>query len=176
MADFELVMPKMGESIIEATILGWLKQEGDVVDLDETILEIATDKVDSEIPSPVKGKLKKILFHKDDVVAVGETIALIETSIEEGAEGNGNLSVSERDTSERAIPLEEEVEPVWSGRQSAQAGQPIPPVSGDRFYSPLVRNIALEEGITLEELDQIVGSGMNNRVTKQMRCGLRSET
>ncbi|NND07207.1 MAG: 2-oxo acid dehydrogenase subunit E2 [Saprospiraceae bacterium] len=166
MADFELIMPKMGESIIEATILGWLKKEGDEVDVDETILEIATDKVDSEIPSPVKGVIKKVIFNPDDVVPVGETIALIQTDGDVPLpnqilpEENGKQTMEDTPT-ETIEPIKESATPDKSPSKR------IPPASGNRFYSPLVRKIASEENISLEELEGIAGSGMQDRVTKR---------
>src|SRR6187401_2835082 len=98
MADFNLIMPKMGESIMEATILKWLKKPGDMIALDETILEIATDKVDSEIPSPVAGRLEKLLFKENDVVPVGQAIAIIATEAKAGAsKGNGAATPPEKE-------------------------------------------------------------------------------
>ncbi|NND33011.1 MAG: 2-oxo acid dehydrogenase subunit E2 [Saprospiraceae bacterium] len=162
MADFQLVMPKMGESIMEATILKWLKNEGDDVEIDETILEIATDKVDSEIPSPVSGKLTKVLFNEDESVPVGTAIAVIETSdvAEEG------LAVSPLDI--EPLPVASE-EPKSNGRGPLQVspGKKLPPVYKGRFYSPLVRKIATEEGVTLAELGTIDGTGLDGRVTKR---------
>lgn len=166
MADFELTMPRMGESIIEATILSWLKSEGDEVDVDETILEIATDKVDSEIPSPVKGIIKKVIFQTDDVVPVGETIAVIQTdtqvpAVTHNLPGENESHATESIAMELTTPPQNEF--VLPATYSTQR---IPPVSGNRFYSPLVRKIAKEENVTLEELDSIPGSGLKDRVTK----------
>lgn len=180
MATVELVMPKMGESIMEATILKWVKKEGDTVAMDETILEIATDKVDSEIPSPVEGTIQKILYKEDDVVEVGEVIALIATEGDEGeapgeaestgaTAGSGNGHDPSEETPEKDIPQREQ--PVKPEKQE----RPVVAVSDvtriseqtGRFYSPLVRNIAKEEGISMQELDRIEGSGLNGRVTKR---------
>ncbi len=171
MAKFELVMPKLGESIIEATILNWVKEEGDEIDVDEIILEIATDKVDSEIPSPVKGTLKEVMFGKDEVVPIGEVIAIIDTEV---AETNGLDHTPEPPESqpEKSFQPEKSVasqteSPAEESSTTEPAHRSIPPVSGDRFYSPLVRKIAVEEGVTLEELDKMPASGMRNRVTKK---------
>ncbi len=169
MAKIELVMPKMGESIIEATILNWVKNVGDKVEEDETILEIATDKVDSEIPSPVDGTIKEILFNVDDVVPVGTVIAIIETTGEETG------SVSEDESKPDAIieAPQEEVQKAAASLESDIEKIKLPNVVGNiqnsqnRFYSPLVKNIAKEENITQDELDNISGSGANGRVTKQ---------
>lgn len=165
MAKFELIMPKMGESIMEATILNWSKNVGDSVETDETILEIATDKVDSEIPSPVDGVIKEILFKENDVVEIGKVIAIIETEGDESGSSSSDseveqpVSVSEQPAS-RPEP-EKAPEPV----PATQASE-IPARSSDRFYSPLVRNIAKQEGVNISELDAIEGTGMNGRVTK----------
>jgi 2-oxoglutarate dehydrogenase E2 component (dihydrolipoamide succinyltransferase) len=169
MAKVELVMPKMGESIIEATILGWKKQVGDRVEQDETVLEIATDKVDSEVPSPAAGVIAEILFKENDVVPIGKVIAIIMTEAEATVaatpsvkppvveavkittpEPNGHPSVSVA-----------EVAPL----AAAIVGEPIR-ANSDRFYSPLVRTIAKQEGISITELGNIAGSGSGGRVTK----------
>lgn len=156
MAEVELIMPKMGESIMEATILKWLKNEGDKVALDEPLLEIATDKVDSEVPSTHEGVLTKILYNVNDVVPVGKPIALIQT---DGAS-----------TSKSATPSAPKVEPVRQPekRTEAASGPPAAPVSAEgRFYSPLVMNIARSEGISMSELESLPGTGAENRVTKR---------
>ncbi len=169
MSDFELVMPRMGESIMEATILKWLKNPGDPVEEDETILEIATDKVDSEIPSPVQGILKEIRFAEDDVVPVGEVIALISAEVQaevpQGLPENGNseetelISVAE----EPLTSLGKETRPT----QAYTARHHLPPQHDGRFYSPLVRSIAEKEGLTIEELANVPGTGLQGRVTKK---------
>lgn len=170
MAQVELIMPKMGESIIEATILNWVKKEGDEVSVDETILEIATDKVDSEIPSPVDGKIAKILFQENDVVEIGKVIAIIETAGDEGVQPTP--SVREEKVEAPAPPKEEKPAPpapqpqvATSKAQSVSISKPSS--GGNRFYSPLVRNIASKEGIGQDELDQLEGSGKDGRVTKK---------
>lgn len=163
MAQVELIMPKMGESIMEATILNWVKQEGDTVDVDDTILEIATDKVDSEVPSPVAGTISKILFKVDDVVAIGQTIAIIET--EAGAEVAAAPMVSTTVETPAAAKVE-----TPAPAAPAPAPQPVAAVTNpddERFYSPLVRAIAEKENIGAAELSSIPGTGKNGRVTKK---------
>jgi 2-oxoglutarate dehydrogenase E2 component (dihydrolipoamide succinyltransferase) len=160
MARFELKLPKMGESVAEATITSWLKEVGDTVELDETVVEIATDKVDSEVPSEVTGTLIEVLFQKDDVVAVGETIAVIEVAGEE---------TSSEDTTENNTNLPEELLAVEKTIEKAveTVSSPIEKTSDSgKFYSPLVRNIAQTEGISIAELETIAGSGKEGRVTK----------
>jgi 2-oxoglutarate dehydrogenase E2 component (dihydrolipoamide succinyltransferase) len=162
MAQVELIMPKMGESVAEATILKWLKNEGDSIEADEPVLEIATDKVDSEVPSPVSGTLSKRLFEEGQVVKVGAAIAMIST----GAEAPGAVSQASPSPSEAISSTNGSV------RKETAALAPImeEPLgrisSGDRFYSPLVKSIAQKEGITQEELDTISGTGSQGRVTK----------
>lgn len=169
MAKVELIMPKMGESIMEATILKWVKNVGDTVELDETILEIATDKVDSEIPSPVAGKIIEVLYPEDEVVEVGKAIAIIAT---EGEEPAASPAVAEKaEAPKEAAPTHSETttkidvpftpEPSVSPSASKEIG------SSSRFYSPLVKNIAKQENISVSELDSIQGSGSNGRVTKR---------
>ncbi len=159
MARVELVMPKMGESIIEATILKWRKQPGDRVELDEPVLDIATDKVDSEVPSPVAGTLVEILFQENDVVAINKAIAIIET--EGQAAGSGQTATSSPQSA--ASPEQVPYVPAAGGLQPAQTVTS----SEGRFYSPLVRTIAKEEGISQAELDGIPGSGQDGRVSKK---------
>ncbi len=156
MSTFEILMPKMGESVEEATITKWFVSVGDKIEEDDVLLEIATDKVDSEIPSPVAGTVKEILFNVDDVVAVGKPVAIIAL---EGSEEDSEPSSASTASAEK---IEKEIEETKS-EVSANA----PDFSkSDKFYSPLVKSIAKEEGISLEELDQITGSGQNSRVTK----------
>ena len=158
MARFELKLPKMGESVAEATITNWLKQVGDKIKADEAVLEIATDKVDSEVPSEVSGVLVEQLFGKDDLVQVGQTIAIIET---------GSGSVSETPKQEVAAPVEVvAIEKSIEGAKEALA-TPTNFSDSDKFFSPLVKNIAKEEGISLAELENISGSGKDGRVTKE---------
>ncbi|WP_372919896.1 dihydrolipoamide acetyltransferase family protein [Salegentibacter sp.] len=158
MAKFELKLPKMGESVAEATITTWLKEVGDTIDADEPVLEIATDKVDSEVPSEVEGKLIEKLFDIDDVVQVGQTIAIIETDAEISADDD--LGVELEDAPAEAEEVEASVETAKTTAGSADFSE------SERFYSPLVRNIAKEEGISLEELEKLEGTGKDGRVTK----------
>ena len=161
MTHFELVMPKMGESIIEATILRWTKNIGDLIEIDDTLVEIATDKVDTDVPSPVKGKLIDILFNENDVVPVGQTIAIIAT---------------EMDTDEKTYISQDivtNVSPVNHTETYSpdyQTNNPVtsiaPTIKSNRFYSPLVKNMALKENISYEQLDTITGTGIQGRVTK----------
>jgi 2-oxoglutarate dehydrogenase E2 component (dihydrolipoamide succinyltransferase) len=164
MAKFEVKLPKMGESVAEATITAWLKEVGDTIELDEAIVEIATDKVDSEVPSEVEGTLVEILFEKDAVVEVGQTIAIIETDGDDAA-----ASSPEPKTESTAVeePKEAaEVEKTVTAAQEA-VSQPIAKTSDSgKFYSPLVRNIAQTEGVSMQELENIQGTGKDGRVTK----------
>lgn len=159
MARFELKLPKMGESVAEATITNWLKQVGDTIEIDDAVLEIATDKVDSEVPSEVSGVLVEQLFGKDDLVQVGQTIAIIETD---------SLSETTTTTTEDvAIP-----EAVVEIEKSVEVAQAIVSTAVDfkgteKFLSPLVKNIAKQEGVSVAELESISGSGKEGRVTKE---------
>ena len=163
MAKFELKLPKMGESVAEATLTNWLKEVGDTIDADEAVLEIATDKVDSEVPSEVEGILVEKLFNVDDVVQVGQTIAIIETEANgvavaatPGVETKMEITPPAEVVAEVAKPLETVKEVAATSIES----------KGDRFYSPLVKNIAAAEGISQSELDAISGTGKDGRVTK----------
>ncbi|HNP33826.1 MAG TPA: dihydrolipoamide acetyltransferase family protein, partial [Flavobacterium sp.] len=159
MAKFELKLPKMGESVAEATITNWLKKVGEKIDADEAVLEIATDKVDSEVPSEVSGVLAEILFQVNDVVKVGQTIAIIETE-------GGSVAPSAQETKTEETPAA--VAEVAKTVEVAQAAvAPADFKSSDKFYSPLVKNIASAEGISVAELDTIAGSGKDGRVTKE---------
>ncbi|HRY31894.1 MAG TPA: dihydrolipoamide acetyltransferase family protein [Bacteroidales bacterium] len=156
MASFKVVMPKLGESIIEATITKWLKKEGDPVGEDDPIVEIATDKVDSEIPSPVEGILGRLYYKEGDVVAVGEVIAEIRMEgVDSSDEGESLPEGIESKGSEESIP---------KAVLSADASGNFP--KGGRFYSPLVKNMARQEKISVSELDSIPGSGKDGRLTK----------
>ena len=162
----KLIMPKMGESVAEATILKWLKKEGDRVEADESILEIATDKVDTEVPSPASGILTKCLFSEGQVVKVGEVIAMIASEKEDQVvTPTPSSSVPEKTSNSSS-----------NGKHLQQQAMSASPMNVDtfpktssegRFYSPLVRNIAKESGLSIKELEQIQGSGSNNRLTKQ---------
>jgi 2-oxoglutarate dehydrogenase E2 component (dihydrolipoamide succinyltransferase) len=164
MAKFELKMPKLGESITEATITKWMKNVGDTIELDEAILEIATDKVDSEIPSPVEGVLKEQLFKEGDVVEVETVIAIIET----GGAGAEEKPPAEEKKEEKPQAAAKEDTPGAEEKKETSKGESLKSRdSSGRFYSPLVRTIAKEENISLEELERIPGSGHQNRVTRQ---------
>ena len=156
MAKFELKLPKMGESVAEATITNWLKNVGETIAADEAVLEIATDKVDSEVPSEVSGTLIEILFQVNDVVQVGQTIAIIET------EGG---SVAAPKTADVAAPIVAEVAKTVEVAKESVA--PADFSGSDKFFSPLVKNIAKEEGVSVAELESISGSGKDSRVTKE---------
>jgi len=157
MAQIELLLPKMGESVAEATIIKWVKKEGESVKADEPIIEIATDKVDSEVPSPEDGVLLKCLVKEGEVVQVGQPIALIQTGAADAA------VVAPAPKAESAPTAEVKIEAIPFVPAAASA----PIVSSDRFYSPLVKNMAKAEGIGQAELDQIPGSGQGGRLTKE---------
>ena len=165
MAQYELIMPKMGESVAEATITNWLKSEGETIETDESVLEIATDKVDSEVPSPVEGVLVKKLFNENDVVQVGQAIAIINTEGDDGASVNGTQEAATAEAPVEVAAVEQSVEAATAAIQGDSTE--ISRTSGDRFYSPLVRSIASTEGISQAELDAVPGSGKEGRVTKK---------
>ena len=187
MAHFDIIMPKMGESIEEATITKWFVKEGDKVVEDDVLLEIATDKVDSEIPSPVEGVVKKILFEQDETVAVGTVIAVIdmegedtvdssdkeqseEKSKDVQAKESTHKEMKEKDSAdeegkEKEPDLKSEKEDEEKSGNASESEVPAKSESG-RFYSPLVRKIASEENVSAKELDSISGSGINGRVQK----------
>ena len=170
MAQFELILPKMGESVAEATITTWLKSEGDFIEAEESVVEVATDKVDSEVPSPVSGTLVKIISNVNDVAQVGAAIAIIETEGSEETE-----AATESAPAPAPAPAVEEVvaeieTQVAAAAQTVAPAAPNAPIaknSNGRFYSPLVRSMAKEEGIGQAELNQIKGSGKDGRVTKK---------
>ena len=179
MATFELKMPKLGESITEATITKWLKNTGDSIELDEPVVELSTDKVDSEIPSPVEGVLKEQLFSEGDTVEVDTVIAIIEMEREDEADDASPVEEKEESGADKNRQEDQKAgeEDRKAGEQDQPSGEEKP--DGDardpepeqtestRFYSPLVRNIAKEEKISMKELEQIPGSGKNNRLTKE---------
>ncbi len=158
MAKFELKLPKMGESVAEATLTNWLKEVGDTIEEDEAVLEIATDKVDSEVPSEVNGVLIEKLFDVDDVVQVGQTIAVIEIE--------GKDSIQESSTSTKESISTSTAEVVAKVEATIEEAQTAVQSSDTRFYSPLVKNIAATEKVSQQELDSISGSGKEGRVTK----------
>jgi 2-oxoglutarate dehydrogenase E2 component (dihydrolipoamide succinyltransferase) len=157
MSKIELIMPKMGESIMEATILGWRKKVGDRIELDEPLLDIATDKVDSEVPSPVAGILAEILFEKDAVVPIGKAIALISTGNEAILSDSAPLKAENGQTANVAVAQKNVATPPQTTEKTTET---------DRFYSPLVKTIAKTENISRAELDSLEGSGLGGRVTK----------
>jgi 2-oxoglutarate dehydrogenase E2 component (dihydrolipoamide succinyltransferase) len=165
MSKFELKLPRMGESVAEATLTSWLKEVGDTIEMDEAIFEIATDKVDSEVPSEVDGVLVEKRFQVDDVIKVGDTVAIIE--LNDGAEAP---QAPEAEIEKEEEALEEEM--VAAAEQALSTakdtvGNPTPDYAGsERFYSPLVKNIAKEEGVSFSELESISGTGKDGRVTK----------
>lgn len=173
MATVDLVMPKMGESIMEATILKWHKQPGDAVRMDETVLEIATDKVDTEVPSTAEGTISEILFNVNDVVPIGTVIARIKTGTEESRQSTGDSPQPGHQ------PFEAKQEAFSYEPSAASIEQPTANynpdsyreqttnLNGNRFYSPLVLNIAAQEGVSMSELEKIPGTGNEGRVTKK---------
>lgn len=167
MAAVEMLMPKMGESVMEGTVLAWLKNVGDTIEEDESLLEVATDKVDTEIPATHAGVLKEILAGEGDVIEVGKPIAIIEI------EGEGSDEATPAASEEKALePVEQAEEILETAMSTASAslvsnGSSIPRTTDSgKFFSPLVRSIAKEEGISTQELESITGSGKEGRVTK----------
>jgi 2-oxoglutarate dehydrogenase E2 component (dihydrolipoamide succinyltransferase) len=156
MAIYQLLLPKMGESVSEATVVKWLKQPGDKIEEDEAILEIATDKVDSDVPSPVSGILKSISVQVDQIVQVGEVVALIET------EGSEDHSPQEAHQEATSIPGIDQIQSIPKEVETSSNKS-----SGSRFYSPLIRSIAAAEGLSTSDLDQIPATGADQRLTKQ---------
>jgi len=169
MASFDIIMPKMGESIEEATITKWFVKEGDKVEEDDVLLEIATDKVDSEIPSPVEGRVTKVLFQQDEVVAVGTVIAVIDLDGEESPESDEAKATPQQEptSKEDASPQEESSRIDDTSPSPESESKEAMVSSSGRFYSPLVKTIASAENISQEELDAIEGSGINGRVQKK---------
>lgn len=161
MAIVDLIMPKLGESITEATILKWYKKPGDTINQDETVLDIATDKVDSEVPSTAAGIITETLFNVNDVVPVGTIIARIETT----AHQNGTVASSIKE--ETAIPLPPANEEIPYVPQAVIVSASAAPSNTNRFYSPLVLNIAGSEGVSMSEMENIAGTGNEGRVTKK---------
>jgi len=174
MAKYQLLLPKMGESVAEATIIKWNKAVGDRIEADETVMEIATDKVDSEVPSPVSGKLVERLCNENDVVQVGSAIAIIDT----GGESEEEAPAQQEAPKDTPVPAPRAVEEPTvaaavvpgidqlEARSEATDETAETPKGSGRFYSPLVKNIAAQEGVSVEELDRIPGSGAEGRLTK----------
>jgi 2-oxoglutarate dehydrogenase E2 component (dihydrolipoamide succinyltransferase) len=169
MAQVEVIMPKMGESVMEATITRWLKNEGDRVEMDEMLVEIATDKVDSEVPSTSAGILVKKLHPEGAVVKIGEPFAIIDTEVDSRVSGNGSAGETVRPVTQptqEPVPESEPLMPPYTPPASVEAPVKTEVASGERFYSPLIRSIARQEGISQEELDRIPGTGKDGRLTK----------
>lgn len=160
MAEFKVELPKMGESVAEATITSWLKSVGDSIEEDEPIVEIATDKVDSEVPSPCSGILKEILFNENDIVPVGAVFAIIESELNQES---SEIINAPKEKIEEEIEVEI-LEPLENLSQEKIKNDYS---SSSKFYSPLVKSIAAKEGIAKSELENINGTGSNSRVTKK---------
>ena len=162
MAQVELIMPKMGESVAEATVIKWLKNVGDTIEMDESVLEIATDKVDSEIPSSIEGVLVKQLFKEDDVVLVGQAVAIIDTNADATQiDETPVVAKVEVEPSQELVKIEKIIEETIEKTSIPKSSD------SNKFFSPLVRSIAQKEGISGSELESISGSGKNGRVTKK---------
>lgn len=165
MAEYKLILPSMGEGVMEATIISWLFNEGDTVNEDDSIVEIATDKVDSDVPTPVSGKIIKILKQKDEVAKIGEAIAILEIS------GEGE-AVSEQTQEPKSHSEVKTDLPQLTNAELEELSQPLAKASaqefsGDVYLSPLVKNIAHQENISEAELQNIKGSGLDGRITKE---------
>ncbi|MGB0306069.1 MAG: biotin/lipoyl-containing protein, partial [Flavobacteriaceae bacterium] len=164
MAEYKLLLPAMGESVDEATVTQWLKNEGDIIEADDAVVEIATDKVDSEVPSEISGKLLKKLVEENQVVHVGEPLAIIETD-------EDLPEIDEPEKSPTEIPESIDVKADYLESKAKEILAPPTPTvqttSADTYFSPLVKSIAKEEGLTESELQQIPGTGKNGRVTKK---------
>ena len=158
MAKFELKLPKMGESVAEATVTNWLKNIGDTIEADEPVLEIATDKVDSEVPSEVDGVLVEILFNTDDVVQVGQTMAIIET--------NSDATLEPTQSADQEIESVKQVAATVTAAKDTVAAAVVVSSTQGRFYSPLVKKMAQKENILQAELDAVPGTGKDGRVSK----------
>lgn len=165
MAQIEIIMPKMGESVMEATITSWVKNEGDRIELDETIVEIATDKVDSEVPSTTEGILIKKLFNEGDVVKIGDAFAIIETEAA-AATAPAKAAPAAANPVQEKQPAPEVIAEVSKFTEAVAETEAVSSKDG-RFYSPLVKSIAQKEGISQTELDAIPGTGKDNRLTKE---------
>lgn len=153
----------MGESVAEATLTSWLKEVGDTIEMDEAVFEIATDKVDSEVPSEVDGVLVEKLFNIDDVIKVGQTVAIIEIDGDGPDDEDASATSEEDEVPQEAVA---ELEDNMAGAKETMTSSTMAFDESDKFYSPLVKNIARQEGISVAELDTIIGTGKDNRVTK----------
>ena len=161
MAKVELIMPKMGESVAEATVIKWLKNVGETIEMDESVLEIATDKVDSEVPSAVEGVLVEQLFTEDDVVKVGQAVAIIETDSSAAIASVDEVDEVDVEAPKEAIIASEIVEKAMETTTLPKAAD------SNKFFSPLVRSIAQQEGMSMSELESVSGTGKDHRVTKK---------
>ena len=165
MAEYKLILPSMGEGVMEATIISWLFNEGDVVKEDDSVVEIATDKVDSDVPTPVSGKIIKILKQKDEIAKIGEVIAILEV----GGEGDAVSEQSQEPKSAEEVkteipnPTSDEIKELEKPLENSTPTE----FSGDLYLSPLVKNIAQQENISENELQSIKGSGLEERITKE---------
>lgn len=161
MAQIELLLPKMGESVAEATVIKWLVNEGDTIQADQAVIEIATDKVDSEVPAPDAGVISKMLCKEGDVVQVGQPIAIIETGGSAAPKPVAAAAISAPTVESNSTPVSA------SSSANVAAAAPVEDIKSDRFLSPLVKSIAQKENITNTELNAITGSGANGRITKE---------
>lgn len=165
MAEYKLLLPSMGEGVMEATVISWLFNEGDTVKEDDSVVEIATDKVDSDVPTPVSGKIIKILKQKDEVAKIGEAIAILEIAGENGAVAEQSQEPKTAEEVKTDIPQLTEAEVKELDKTISIPSTQV--FSGDLYLSPLVKNIAQQENITESELQSIKGSGMEGRITKE---------
>lgn len=168
MAQIEIRLPKMGESVTEATITNWLKEVGDTIEMDEPLVEVATDKVDNELPSEAEGVLVKQLFQKDEVAQVGDVIAIISTDGEAPADDASAPAAAKEETTAPAVVAESITAEVATMTANVNGNGAVAKTGpSGKFYSPLVRSIAEKEGVSMSELETIAGSGQNGRVTKK---------
>ena len=161
MAEIEVRLPKMGESVTEATITSWLKEVGEKIEVDEPLVEVATDKVDNELPSEFSGVLVKKLFEKDTVAQVGDVIAIINSDSDADVSNQSNLTEETSSISietEKTNVNEENLQPE-NALDKTENSTPLPSSSNGKFYSPLVKSIAQKEGLTLKQLEEISGTG-----------------
>ncbi|MGC4129487.1 MAG: dihydrolipoamide acetyltransferase family protein [Bergeyella sp.] len=163
MAEYKLLLPSMGEGVMEATIISWLYNEGDTVKEDDSVVEIATDKVDSDVPTPVSGKIVKILKQKDEVAKVGEAIAILETE----GENSSDSVVTETASTPAETPAQPAQEVIHELERPLQTTPANTEFSGELYLSPLVKSIATQENISETELKSIKGSGLDGRITKE---------
>lgn len=177
MSEFKVLMPKLGESVQEATITKWFVKEGDTIEEDDPVFEVATDKVDSEIPSPVDGVITKIFFQEDALVPVGEVVAIVNLGGDDDSEADKTAKTTDKEREEVPAPtveaITQEPSPIKESKEKTSHSADItsvkssqPKSESKRFYSPLVKSIAEKENVSLEELERIEGSGQNGRVQK----------